>query len=136
MRPAFHHAAAAALLATGLVAGAWGQMQNPATSTASDAMPGTPAATSEQGGSRARTHGSQPADVMHHDMNDTRNGTTESSSGTSGSHHRMTRSHHANRPADNASFPSGLRRCADMVDRDERASCAGDLYDENGQPKR
>ena len=83
MRPAFHHAAAAALLATGLVASAWGQMQTP-----------------------------------------------------SGSHHRMTRSPHANRPADNASFPSGLRRCADMVDRDERASCAGDLYDENGQPKR
>jgi hypothetical protein len=194
MRPAFHHAAAAALLATGLVASAWGQMQTPSGSTApngaqippsgtalppgppgvranpgdplpppsevaprateyaqtpgrstpGDAMPGTPAVTTEQGGSRARApDGTEPADVMHHDMNDMRNEANGSSSDVDGSRHHTnasrngsTGAHHANRHTENAGFPRGLRQCADMVDREERARCASELYDENGQPRR
>ena len=151
MRHALARAAAAALLVTGLVAGAQAQMQTPPASTAPNgarlppgppgvpakpgdplpppsdltpnatpryaampaadtppgAPPAAPPATSQEGGARAHT----PA----HDGRAT--------------DHRAHRGAAAR--ADSSTFPRGLRECADKVDRDERASCAAELYESN-----
>jgi hypothetical protein len=101
-----------------------GSPNAPATTTQPGAMPDAPPATTQQGGSRART----PAQRSNRDdstMHD----------GTGAMHHGTTSSHRGAR-TDNSALPRGMRQCADRVDRDDRARCASDLFDENGQPKR